>query len=434
MPDFDLLILSLMPIVSALLIVLAWGICRNGTQRLLLIPFAVGFVLYNGFAISVVGIPNIMVVVYFLFLPILFLGFRIGIVLAAPIGKTISRNALPTLQRYSDGDRAVPVILLYFLLHLAMLFHPEFKVHLLVSPPPPDLAALFFARFTEERDTVVSLISILIVLITPLHYLAIYKFRRRPFVLLLVLLAPLYIIYVRDAYLPRSSVLVALMIYFAMLWTSFPKWRLGLVVSLLAIGPTAAVLSIGYTYVRLGTDAVLLDFGPALVTQFDQEVMLPFYIGVPLVESGRQVDLGHYFVWLLTLPIPGFLKSGLPIILLNYEISEIVLGVQRGTPGFYVVLPGLVAESIFLYGRYFYFIHAFSLGFLIGLFAAIFHRLPMASSLIFFLSTLFFFVLNRGGIASVAPVLVNGFLLFFLLVIVSVIRVQAKRKRAGGAS
>lgn len=428
MIDFDPFVLLLVMTFSVFSLASAWLFCKSNTQRLLLIPSILGFVFYHGIAVSSETIPIYMAAGYPVFIIALIVGFRFGAFLNYPVGKVISINAAPVLEKFAEGFAAKCIIFLFFFLMIITLLVPTFKLQLLFLPPSPDLRASFDARFTGDRNLLVSLVGIITALITPLYYLALYRYRHRIVALFFLLFAPLYITYVGDAYIGRYTILFALIVFFAMVWSCRPKWRWALVISALVIVPILGVIARNYTYARLGAAAPDSGIIEALTALIDAETMLPIITGVPLVESGERADLAAYFLWLLTLPIPGVFKGGLPILLLNYEISEIVLRVTRDSPQFYVVLPGLLAESIYLFGRVFFFIHPLTIGFVMGAFAAILQNIPRVGALLYYLAALFMLNLNRGGVASVAPEIINGFLLFALIVFVAVLREQRHRK------
>ena len=427
MITFDPYILTFGALFLAVMLPFAWLVCKGTTQRLMLVPIILGFTFYNGFAISTTEAPTYMIVGYFLFIIALIAGFRFGAVLAHPLGVTIARNATPVLSEFAEGRMARQMILFYFILIFITLVVPTFKVHLLLAPPNPDIRALFDARFTESRGAIGAMIAIFTALTKPLYYLALYRYRHRLGLLAALVLAPLYMQYVRDAYIGRYEILFSLIYIFMMAWAFKPRWRTALGLGALLALPVLATLAHAYTFTRLGNSADYSGSADALLSLLEAETMLPIEIGIPLVESGQRGSLIGYVVWLLTLPIPGFLKSGLPIMLVNYEISEIVLGRPPGSQGFYVVLPGLIGESMFLYGKEFYLLHPLTIGLIIGMFAAILQNIPRMNALIYFVVILFFFNLNRGGVASVMPVLINGFLLFGIIVFFAILREQQRR-------
>jgi hypothetical protein len=137
--------------------------------------------------------------------------------------------------------------------------------------------------------------------------------------------------------------------------------------------------------------------------------------GVPLIESGARMDLSRYLAWVFTLPLPGFLKGNLDVALINYELSEVVLSRSIGSREWYVVLPGLLAESIYIYGLWFFWIHAFFIGFMLSFFCRMSEGSPYLGVMFLFIVVMFMYNINRAGIAGVLPVLVNGFMLFYIV-------------------
>ncbi|MDP2368661.1 hypothetical protein [Rhodoferax sp.] len=405
-------------------------VCKGPAQRQMLLPALLGFSLFNGFAVATVDAPGFMLVGYFLFIPVLIAGFRLGAIFCYPVGVAIATNAAPTLARLAEGRAAKRVISIYFILTFVTLIVPTFKVHLLLSPPSPDLRALFDAQFTVSRGAASAIIAILTALLTPMYYLALYRYRKKTFTLFLLIFLPLYMEYVRDAYIGRYMVFFALIYIFVMTWTFKARWRVALLVGTAAALPLLVSLAHSYTFLRLGAVVGESSVIDSILETFEAELMLPIRIGVPLIDSRENANLLGYFTWLFTMPIPGFIKDWLPVTItyLNHDISEVVLGVPRGARQFYIVLPGLIAESMFLYGKVFFVLHPLMIGTIIGGFAAITQNIPRSNALRYFLSILFFFNLNRGGIASVMPMLINGFLLFALIIYFAIHR--AGRLRA----
>lgn len=424
----DPFVLGLLAIFLLVALPCAWATCRGPTQKLLLIPTILGFTLYNGFAISTVDAPPYMRLGYFIFIVVLIAGFRFGARLATPLGKTIGLNATNVLADYAEGHAARWMIMIYFAVIGITLVLPTFKLHLLLAPPLPDLRASFASRFTESREMTGGLIGIFAALVTPLYYFALYRYRTQTVLLSLLLLAPLYMIYVRDAYIARNSVLLMLTYLFMITWTFRPELRFALLIVSMIMLPILGGIAYDYTFTRMGASSNSSGLLEGLLLSFEDETMLPIDIGVPLVESGYKADLEGYFTWLITLPFPYFLKDGLPTIQLNYDISEIVLGIRRGMPGFYVVLPGLLAESMYLFGRILFVLHPLMIGAVIGVFATILQNIPRNQGLVYFLSFMMFFNLNRGGVAAIMPLLINSFLLFWLIVFLGHLIGRRRRK------
>ena len=164
----------------------------------------------------------------------------------------------------------------------------------------------------------------------------------------------------------------------------------------------------------------------------ENEISFPRNVGVPIIESGARVDLAAYARWMLTLPIPKLLTGEIEGARVNYEISDLVLGLGRGARGWYIVLPGLVAESVSIFGRYFFWLHAVFIAFLAALVMRLMERTPQLLFLQAYVVVTFAYHVNRGGISGPLGILVNEFMLFYLFVFIMVFGVLRKHRGLPG--
>ncbi|HRK65978.1 MAG TPA: hypothetical protein PKY73_00385 [Hyphomonas sp.] len=213
-----------------------------------------------------------------------------------------------------------------------------------------------------------------------------------------------------------ASAMIVVVLY---LWDRFPRWRVSLVGvgTLGAVGVLAAFDAYGLMRLGAPVESVWSNVEQSVIAVLEVETSFLQQSGLFIIESGIRVDFGAYVNWLVTLPLPGALKEGLDVALINTEISEYVLGISRSEAGFYIVLPGLLAESFYIYGPGFL-IHGLLLGAVTSLCATTF---GYARSFTFVHYTLVVYItldLNRGGVAAVAPALANETLSLVLLILV----------------
>ena len=114
------------------------------------------------------------------------------------------------------------------------------------------------------------------------------------------------------------------------------------------------------------------------------------------------------------MPLPKLFVGPVEVARINYEVSEIVLGLPIGAYGWYVVLPGLVAESVYIFGRNLFWIHGMVLGLVAAFFVRLTERVPQFFFIYLHLVVMFGYALNRGGVSSLFPELLNKFLFFYL--------------------
>src|SRR3546814_3283876 len=129
------------------------------------------------------------------------------------------------------------------------------------------------------------------------------------------------------------------------------------------------------------------------------------------------VNMFCFILLILTLPIPYFIKGPLPVALVNYEISSLIIGKRPGDYGFTVNLTGLITESFYIFGPRFFLLHGIFCGFIPGAAARIVEGTRCYQILALYLAMLMLHPLNCGGIASSLPDITNGFLAFYIFLL-----------------
>ena len=89
-----------------------------------------------------------------------------------------------------------------------------------------------------------------------------------------------------------------------------------------------------------------------------------------------------------------------------------LLGISSEDQYFFILLPGILGEGIYIYGGLF-FLHAIFLVFIFGVFLRLFRTNIHFNFFIAYLMVLMSYYTCRGGIVSSLPILINGNLLFF---------------------
>jgi hypothetical protein len=116
---------------------------------------------------------------------------------------------------------------------------------------------------------------------------------------------------------------------------------------------------------RLGESADVVGGLGAQVKHF-QDVELSYPIRYPLAEAmGASGEYAQSFLlWYATLPIPRvFTGTSFSV---TRDFSEAVLGISYGDPGFYVVLPSWLGESLIAFGSSGFWLWALLVGAVIG--------------------------------------------------------------------
>lgn len=430
MLDFDPLKLAILLSFCGLTIA---GVFRVfGASERIAISFAlVGFFFYSGLAAATVEAPDYLLVSYCIFGAALLLGFSSGALFFASLSERIVCFSMKKIEGYDSSSLWKLFLALFFALHVLKLAFPEFKLWMVFAPPAPDIKSWFLARMEVEPHAFTKAVDYAQILLTPFFYWSLYALRRKIGLVVGVLFLNLYFGYVFDGYLGRGKFVFTLIVLSVFIWSVRPRLRVWLVIVMMSLFPVLLIALQAYSSIRLG-----LDFRPVALFEAAEYIYLSEFsflinTGVPLIESGETADLSKYFGWLVSLPIPGFLKSGIDVTLINYEISEIVLNKTVGQAGFYVVLPGLLGESYYIYGSNFYWLHGIFLGVVLSVYTALLGRVKQFIAIYAYVIAVFFYTLNRGGVASSLPLIVNGFLLFFVYVFLPYFFVKAKGRGAG---
>jgi len=133
-----------------------------------------------------------------------------------------------------------------------------------------------------------------------------------------------------------------------------------------------------------------------------------------IVYSGRHIDLPGFFVWLITLPIPKFLLGGINVPLINIELSEVVLGVDRSDEFFWVRLNGFIGESYYIFGPYLFWLEAVLVARVVKTLYFFLRNLKHGGVLLLYCSIFLGFMFSRAGLGAIMPQITNGFLLLYL--------------------
>lgn len=404
---------------------------RGFWQRIMLLGVFSGLLLYSGIGAAYTEVSTSYLIYYFGFLLAVAIGFcffRVALIgVSVYSGRTLTR----VLNSVDYHPGWLMIIWIYLLLHLILLVYPEFRLHHLLVPPSPDLTTAFAKRFVEqEMNVVLKLLDYARLLLAPFFYIALFRYRKQMKCVILLLVILLYIQYVEGGYIGRGTVVMTLALIGLSLWVLRPRYRPSLIIGVALLVPIILCVSYVYGVVRIG--GTVDEFNPisGAITIIEKETSFPRNVGMPIIEAGERVSLTDYAKWVITLPIPKVLTGSIEGARINYEISEIVLGVGPGEKGWYVVLPGLVAESVYIYGPYFFWLHGVFVAFPAALVVRLMERTPQLLFLQAYVVLLFAYVLNRGGIAALLPVVTNEFMLFYLYVFVLVFRLIPKHCNA----
>lgn len=419
----------------AFILLVGLAATRNYQQRLILGGTLFGFFLFCGLPTADGSVPFLLMAAYFGMSLSIVLGFVVGLFLFRGSAAAFVARSQPALEHIIQSNKWIWLIFVYYLCALSTLITPEFKLHLLLAPPQPDISRWFYGRFEPlSIGPIGALTRYLMILLTPFFYIALYKLREKVGLIGVLLFGLLYIDYVANAYLGRYHVMTTLIFVVLVVWHMRPRMR-GLLIATSLVGlPALLTLLSIYAQLRLGIPISAITIENPISGIIDEELSLLVRIGMPILESGRRADLLDYFGWMLTLPLPSFLKSGFSFSLIGYEMSSIYLDVPVGQKGFYVVLPTPLVEAFYLYGNAFFWFHGIFVGVLMGFFTRLASQQAILQFVFFTIVISFAFNFNRAGIGSLLSSLVNEFLLFYAFILFAALKHRHHRMQSANSS
>ncbi|CAN5180910.1 hypothetical protein BH11BAC6_BH11BAC6_02050 [soil metagenome] len=309
----------------------------------------------------------------------------------------------------------------YLFVCFLFLVYPDFKVADLFHPPSPEgVSALISSVESQNAQNVDVLSKILFyvkLLVAPLYFIGLYNYRKKPLLLFVFIFLPLYFDYCANNYIGRGMILMACMLWFFAVYAYNQRLRRPMVIGGIVGIPLLIAFFYSYSLARLGGD-IEVHVDAAVIEQiFYQEINFPESFK-SVAASGMHVDFFSFLVWITTLPIPKVLLGGLiEVPVLNFDLSEIVLGMHRYDDGFWVKLTGYVSESYYIFGPYFFWIEAFMIAWISKLLFYLLRSIKGTEILIIFIAIQFGFMFSRAGLGAVLPSFSNGFLLLYAYII-----------------
>ena len=205
-----------------------------------------------------------------------------------------------------------------------------------------------------------------------------------------------------------------LIIYFVAIYFYNPGYRKR-IIRILVIGvPLLAILLSFYTFLRRGAevDVSVID---AIKLLLFQETSYPAHF-VEIKKMTDHSDLfNDYIQWLTTLPLPGFLKDTSKDYFFNAIFTERLYGIVRDTQDFYILLPGVVNEGLFIFGTFLYPLHAI----ILGIFVGCAYRIVSSKDeffLFLYISVFLSSLTARAGTVSAYPVYLKDLLIYEILI------------------
>lgn len=409
--EFDytrLLIIAIITIIS-----FKW-IRSLGNTRIKTWYFLLGLFIfiYSGIGGAIKEVPNDYTVYYCVYVVVL------GLFLCHFNRKNkhivdASRNWILTAYIDKFGKS---IILLYFVLLLFDLIYPVFKLQLLVSPPSPSLEGLHYTTFVEgnNMDFISAIIYNAKNIVQPFFYLSLYKYRKNIFRVLVLLLIPVYIDLCSRGIVGRGQMLLPLLICFFSLYEILSPRKKLLIISCATLIPLLSYLLVQFSYMRIGATNQVLSIGDCMQLLLGQEIAYPLQFSSYIKASGNYI--GDYIMWILLLPFPGFMKFGYGDPQINLHFTQLVSGLDPTDATFSICLPGLVGESIFIFGDILFPIHAIIMAFIISKLANYLCECNAYRYLFMYVMLVFSYYINRGGTASSYSFAFKQFLILIIFI------------------
>lgn len=425
--DINYAILLNVILVTLTIFIFFFRFFKNLAQKTLYIAFVFFFFIYNGFGMSYEkGVADQYHIYYIVFLITFSFSYLFFLKLFFKEFRYAFLGSIKTIRKFGrDKYLSSFIIFIFIFFQLLQLIIPEFKLHLLLNPPAPDILAEFLGRLNSPSPSG-KLIGNVSFLLYPFYLLTLYKFRKNiPFFLFIVFF-PFYIQYCKNSYLSRGEMMAAAAIIISIQWFYNTWIRKYLAILLLFLLPILPVLLWQYQTYRGGGGGVseisATDAGYGLLFI---ETSFPVY-SKKVIDSEKHIDLKKYFIWVFTLPVPKAIFGKIEAPSAGMEMSEILLNKKQGDKGFFALLAGLLTESIYMYGKTFYFIHAIFIACIFAIIARLTERDPILFCILIVMTIHLSYRLNRTGLGPVLSTIINLFLTFYFIIILGYLRKRFK--------
>jgi|GEM_PF-2293673 len=378
----------------------------RGLDKLFVTIFSILYYLYSGFGASFDVVPmyySFMYNVYYVVF--LFFFYHTLYYEKAYYGEM----KMETLKQYANL-----FIFIYIFFSFINAGFPDFNLKKLFVIEAPNIGVELSDAVDFNQGPVKKILSYVLLIVQPFYLISLIKFKTRPFKLFLLLFAPIYFYYTLGGYVARSYLLPYLAIYLFTLYNYNKNLRVYIKYGFIIMVPFLIIFSFRFSEMRIGNDIdISLSFFDLFKILFFQETTYPvLFSNIYVLDlSNKSID---FFLWLITLPIPSFLKGPQFGLEVNYYFTELLTGKNKTSEGLSVFLPGNVTESYLIFGKYFFFLLPVFGGMVLGFL----YRLISSSNYFTILKIYFIFMMlplvTRAGLNSAIPVAINGFLFFYL--------------------
>lgn len=386
---------------------------RDKKARIFFLFFAMMYLLYSGIGGALEGVTPIYTTYYFVFTCCISFGIYVG--LKQKCGQKDLNSSWSNFLDYFLDRYAKKIIIFYYLLLLSQLIYPENKLMHLIAPPSPDVLSILRERYQGDgADLFTIVISQIQTIFYPFFLLSLYLYRKKTIKLALIVLGTYYINYCISAYLGRGSMMQALLIVLAFTYFYQPKIGKIILICSIVLFPTLVIFLVQYSVTRLGGTAESISGMDAVGEILKQESEYPLHFERIL---GLQAKYRlNFLIWLFTMPLPGVFRGGIDANL-TALLSEDLLGMSRDSRGFYILLPGVVGESVFLLGQNLYWLNGILYGWLMGKTYRVLSKYQQLFGVLIVAALCFGYTTNRAGVFSGFPFVLKVLLYFYFILL-----------------
>lgn len=383
--------------------------------RLFFLFFAVMYLVYSGIGGTFEGVSPEYIWYYFAFTLCINAGIYIALSKIRNNRKTFSKSWYHFFNYFLE-HYSKKIIIAYLILCLVPLVYPEFKLLNIIKPPAPDAIAMLANRFGGEENAssvIVNCLSYIKSLLYPFYLFSLYKYGVHTFKLVLFVALPFYFEYCANAYLGRGSMLECILYIVAFTYFCRPKLAKPMLVSVCFAFPALIIFFVQYSMARIGAVASNISAGDAFMLLLGEESSYPQHFSHILEIDGKYIS--EYLLWLFTIPLPGFFRGGVDVHFAAL-FSEDMLGMVRSQSGFYILLPGVVGESVYLLGKYLFWLNGLLYGFIMGASYRLMTRYPQTLGLLIAAAVDFGYTTNRAGLFGGIPFILKLCVYFFIII------------------
>jgi hypothetical protein len=391
---------------------LGWSMLTTVQQKLFLLVGVGGLYAYSGVGAAYSGAHPDHADYYAVFL----IATTISFVLVAKLTERATRSLQNVLLEAIPPQCAKWPVLVYVLLSFLPLIYPDWRIERLWSPPAPDVRSAVMALSTAPTS-LGALWGYATSLFFPFYLLGLYVHRSNYGLLISGATLPVYFNYCSNAYVGRGTIVMQAATFAFMIWLESPRYRKLLLVLAAAVLPLFCTFSIAYSGWRVGRDVQFEDVAGSTMDVLWGETSFPVF-GRDVLDSSDRADISAYLTWIVTLPIPKFFTGPVPGTRVTHEISGIITGHEYGSlRGTTIILTGLVAESVYIFGNSYFWLHGCCIGILFAVLCQLTDTHRNFRLVGCFVAVQFGYALNRAGIGGVLPVVMNSLLSFYFLII-----------------